>query len=215
MIALIKKHKLSDKYLRSWKLKLLLITAGKKERTTSILIQLLTLIKQSFIMNQRSRRTQNRITPIDILDKCLYELMPAFYIRNTYASGKLYNLPVATTPNRASFTAANWLKNSCYKNDQRFLKIASLLHEEINAVLLKKGSSIDCLNSYINIAIDQRPFSRYINRKKKRGVLSFRKKRFKKLRNKFIHQRLIKKKKRILTRKLNVRFNKKKQRKKR
>jgi len=138
------------------KLKSLLIKSGKKERTNSFLLKLLTLVKH-----------QTKKDPFIVLDTLLFKLAPGFILRRTFVAGKLFNLPVPISDNHAFFMGADYLRKAAFRNTKTFLTVPYLLFNEIKDALQHKGGAYESLKAYIDIALDHRPFSRYIRKKKK------------------------------------------------
>jgi len=227
MISRDFKKYLPDKYKRIDKLKGLLVRSGNKERTNTFLLSLMQTLKTcanlsdnhnslvSFV-SENPLNTLGEKSPFKILDKCLYQLMPAFILRRTFRAGRIYNLPVPISDNRASFMASDWFRKSINTKTSSS-DISLLMARAVGEVLHKKGSARRSLKNYIKIALDQRPFSRYIRKKRKivarskYGYVSFKlRKKYKK--NKRIYRlRRYKKnrsrKRRILMRRFSKRKN--------
>lgn len=138
------KELLPEIYKKCYKLKNLLILHGNRERSTSYMITLLKLLKrEANLKNTRGTlRMLKEKDPKEILDKCLYQLMPAFILRRTIVSGKLFELPVPISPNRAFYMSANWLLKAALKKNKCALTIPQLLTQEIIAVLHRSGSAL-------------------------------------------------------------------------
>lgn len=177
------KNYLPEKYKKVDKLKSLLIRGGNKERTNTFLLRLLQDLKtaatiknnQNFIISFLSKNPLNTLgekDPLKIIDKCLYNLMPAFILRRTFVAGRFYNLPVPISNNHARFMAADWLRKSAFKDVNSPLTVSNLLTRAVAEVLNNTGSAVASLKSYIEIALDQRPFSRYIRKKRKIVAIS-------------------------------------------
>lgn len=172
------RNTLPEKFKKVHTLKSLLIRSGNKERTNTFILRLMHILKLAAKLKNKhhplisitARYPLNVLEekdPIKILDKCLYNLMPAFILRKTFVTGKLYNLPVPISPKRARFMSADWLRKAAFKDNKNALTVPYLLTREIGAVLYKTGSAYASLGEYIDTALDQRPFSRYIRRKRK------------------------------------------------
>jgi len=174
MTSLSIKQKLTTDLVRLKKLKGVLIKSGNKERSHNFLMNLYMILKQGFrgmsVVNKYQLQSFGETKPLAIIDKCLYRLMPAFVLRRVIKSGKPFELPVPISDNHAYFMACNWLLKASLKNNKTALTIPYLLTQEICATLHNEGSALDSLKAYIEIALDQRPFLRYI--KKKRKVIS-------------------------------------------
>jgi len=172
------KNTLPEKFKKVHTLKSLLIRSGNKERTNSFLLRLMHILKLAAKLRNKHHplisitaryplNTLEEKDPIKILDKCLYNLMPAFILRKTFVSGRLYNLPVPISPKRARFMSADWLRKAAFKDNKNALTVPYLLTREIGAVFYQTGSAYASLGEYIDTALDQRPFSRYIRKKRK------------------------------------------------
>jgi len=173
---------LPEKYKKVDKLKSLLIRGGNKERTNTFLLCLLQELKtaatlqdnQNFLISFLKKTPLNTLgekDPLKIIDKCLYNLMPAFILRRTFVAGRFYNLPVPISNNHARFMASDWLRKSAFK-DVSNLPVSTRLTHAISEVLNRTGSAVASLKGYIEIALDQRPFSRYIRKKRKIVAIS-------------------------------------------
>jgi hypothetical protein len=174
MTSPIIKKNLSVQLTRLKKLKGVLIKSGNGERSNTFLMNLYAILKQGF--RGKSVTTKYQLTsfgetkPLAIIDRCLYKLMPAFILRRVIKSGKSFELPVPISDNHAFFMACNWLSKASLKNNKSALTIPYLLTQEICATLYNEGAALDYLKAYIEIALDQRPFMRYV--KKKRKIIS-------------------------------------------
>nr|ADZ99059.1 ribosomal protein S7 [Physarum polycephalum] len=143
---------------------------GNKQRALSSFFGLFKQLKLGIagfpIVDKYPLHTRDVKNPIDALYQSLYNLKPAFLIRRTIKSGRRYDLPVPISENRAIFMAIDWLRKTVFKNNKNDLSFTSLLAREISASLHHEGSAKDFLRAYIDIAIDQRPFSRFIKKKR-------------------------------------------------
>lgn len=172
---------------------------GNRQRAIRSLFKLLTTIKT---------KTSSTQKPLQILYTCLYNLKPAFLIRRHIKSGKRYDLPVPITENRAIFMAISWLRKSVLRNNKNNLPLHNLLANEINATLNQEGSAKDFLKAYIDLAIDQRPFLRFIKKRRFSASKSKRTKAAKRLyRIRLITRKAIRKRKfrsKKIIRKMNI-----------
>jgi hypothetical protein len=168
------KQILSTKMNRLKKLRGVLVKSGNRERSHSFIMSLYTILKQGFrgkvVTNKYPVNSFGETTPLTIIDRCLYKLMPAFVFHKVIKAGKSFELPVPISDNHAYFKACNWLLKASLRNNKTALTIPYLLTQEICATLYNEGSALDYLTAYIEIALDQRPFMRYI--KKKRKIIS-------------------------------------------
>lgn len=168
-------------YPKVYQLKNLLTRKGNLDRANSFLMKLIRLLKiallypkskhfiNSFFPNNQLRKHAER-SSFRILDKCLSLLLPAFILRRTVVAGRVYQLPVPVSPHRASFMACDWLRKAAFRDTKNALTVPYLLAREISVTLNKKGTAWKSLRSYIKVAIDQRPFIRYV--RKKRRIIS-------------------------------------------
>jgi len=174
MISLYKKQKLSIDLTRIKKLRGVMIRSGNRERSQSFLLHLYTLLKQGskkeLVGSRYQSITFDTQKPLAIINKCLYKLMPAFIFTRVFKSGKPFDLPVPISNNHAYFKACYWLLKASLQYNKSDLTIPFLLTQEIYATLHGEGAALGYLQSFIDIAIDQRPFMRYV--KKKRRVIS-------------------------------------------
>jgi len=166
------------KYKRLEKLKSLLTKCGNKERSLTITRKLLSNLRIS--TNGLSNKHKllpfiksNPIfslglkNPIAILNACLFKLMPAFILKRVFVAGKYYYLPVPVSFNRASYFAANALVKAALVNTRGSGTMSEFLIREIGATVHNKGAAYKSLMEYIAIGLDQRPFSRFIRKRRK------------------------------------------------
>jgi len=143
---------------------------GNRQRALSHLCSLLSKIKEgiagSSAFNKYPLSTLDEKSPIQILNKSLYNLKPAFLLRRVYRSGRRYDLPVPISDKRSTFMAIDWLRKSVFKNNKNEQAFPTLLAYEISALLYQEGSAKNFLKAYIDIALDQRPFERFIKRRR-------------------------------------------------
>jgi hypothetical protein len=143
---------------------------GNRQRALSSIFSLFTQLKLGLagfpIVKNYPLHTLDAKNPIHLIHKCLYKLKPAFFLRRIIKSGKRYDLPVPISDKRATFMAIDWLRKTVLKNNKNEHSFATLLAQEISASLHHKGSSYNFLKAYIDIALDQRPFSKLIKRRR-------------------------------------------------
>jgi len=142
---------------------------GNKQRALSSMCSLFSQLKLGLagfpIVDKYPLHTLDEKNPIQIIRKGLYNLKPAFLIRRIIKSGKRYDLPVPISDKRANFMALDWLRKTVLKNNKNDLSFTSLLAREISATLYHEGSAQAFLKAYVDIALDQRPFSRFIKKR--------------------------------------------------
>jgi len=94
--------------------------------------------------------------------------MPSFLLKRTFVAGRFYELPIPINERHAYFMSANWLRKGAFeKKKNNTQTIAVLLAKEILIAEQRKGTASKFLQKYIDIALDQKPFSRFIRKKKK------------------------------------------------
>jgi hypothetical protein len=143
---------------------------GNRQRALSSMFSLFKQLKLGLagfpVANNYPLNTLDAENPIHLIHKCLYNLKPAFLLRRVVKSGKRYDLPVPISDKRAIFMAIDWLRKTVLKNNKNELSFSSLLAQEISACLHHKGSAENFLKAYIDIALDQRPFNKFIKRRR-------------------------------------------------
>lgn len=163
------------------------IKEGNLERASRFISDLNALLKLTYrrgtlIRLKKIRKTKNlvktkqihkRPKPYQILNQLLYKLKPGFIIRRVIVAGKTYSLPVPITNHRASYLACNWLRKAVLSDTKSASTIPNLMLKELINLLKNKGEAVAQLRSYIAIAIDQRPFSRYIRKKRKKRNINY------------------------------------------
>jgi ribosomal protein S7 len=144
------------------------VKKGNSERSLNFLMQLHTFLRIS--VKRRIIRVQGgkRNYPPQVLDKLLYKLKPAFIIRRVIAAGKPYMLPVPISDHRALYLACSWMRKAILQDTKGAATIPQLMLREILNLSRNKGLAVQALSDYIKLAIDQRPFSRFIRRKFKK-----------------------------------------------
>ena len=144
---------------------------GNRDRSITNLFTIFSIITKglnsNFSFNNNYRLFFKNSNPLDILHRALNNLKPAFYLRNYLKSGRMYMLPVPITDKRASFMAITWLRKTALKHNKSKDRFSFLLAREIFAAIFKKGDSFNLLKDYIHKAIDQRPFKRFIRKKRR------------------------------------------------
>jgi len=167
------------KYKRLEKLKSLLTKCGNKERGLTITRKLISNLKTSLKRLPKKHKLlpfikRNPIhslglkNPIGILNNCLFKLTPAFILKRVFVAGKYYYLPVPISFNRGSYFAANALVKAALENTRVSGSMSEFLIREIGATIHNKGAAYKSLIEYITIALDQRPFSRFIRKRRKK-----------------------------------------------
>jgi hypothetical protein len=168
------KNILSEDYKQLKTLRGVMIRRGNRERSHAFILSLYKQLKIGAkgyaTSSQFPFNTLDEKTPLEIILRCLYQLRPAFILRRVFVRGRFYELPVPISKNRACFMACNWLKKAALQTNKNDLTLPTLLVREIGSVFNNQGSSIDSLKAYIDIALDQLPFSHYL--RKRRKVLS-------------------------------------------
>lgn len=108
-----------------------------------------------------------RTKPVEYINTTLSLVKPPFILRRVIAAGKPYTLPVPITDHRASYLACKWLKKGILHDTASATRIPTLMYREFHKTRINKGEGIVQLKKYISTAIDQRPFSRFIRKKRK------------------------------------------------
>jgi len=177
-VSLKYKAHIPKKYEKIDKLRCVLIQRGNKERANSFVFSLCQALKiasnpihnHTDIGNFMAKNPINTLgekNPFNIIDRCLFKLMPAFNLKNTVVAGKLYRLPIPISDNRAAYLATSWLRKAAIADNKNAFTVPYLLAREVGAVLNDNGSACKSLSEFIDIALDQRPFSRYLWKKRK------------------------------------------------
>jgi len=131
---------------------------GNRARAMSMFFKLYTLIKST----QKSSEK-----PIELFNRCLDNIVPAFILQRVVRAGKLYMIPVPISRNRALFMGSYWLRQGALKGNNSALTFPQLLFKELQSALAERGAARDFLHATIETAFDQRPFSHFIRRKRK------------------------------------------------
>jgi small subunit ribosomal protein S7 len=140
-----------------FKFKNLLIKKGKKAKADSLVLKTFFLIKRKLKKN-----------PINIVASVLKSLTPGVTTKKTVVAGRLYHLPSPITKNKALYFSCNWLQKAAMENKE--LKQKSLdfkLADECFKVLKKKSQSLLMLKQHNKTVSENRPFLRFVRRKRK------------------------------------------------
>lgn len=135
----------------------LLVKKGKKSKAASVFFKTLFLLK---------KKTKNN--PINILYSAIKTLTPGVSTRKTVVAGRLYNLPCAISSNKSLYFGCNWLQQSAItsKEGSKTLSLSEKLSSECLKVLKKKGNAILLLKQHNKSVSDNRPFLRFVKRKR-------------------------------------------------
>jgi small subunit ribosomal protein S7 len=135
----------------------LLVKKGKKSKAASIFFKTLFLLK---------KKTKNN--PINLMYSSIKMLTPGVSTRKTVVAGRLYNLPCAISSNKSLYFGCNWLQQSATssKEGSKTLNLSEKLANECLKVLKKKGNAILMLKQHNKSVSDNRPFLRFVKRKR-------------------------------------------------
>ena len=147
---------------------------GKKQRAINYVFNLFNKLKQNAKVPKSSKYQIHKLddnNPIQLIQKCVNNLKPAFILRRIMRAGKVYELPVPITEKRAMFMAFNWIRKTVLNQKKSYTSFTSLLTNEVTSLVFNEGSAKLYLKDYIDTAMDQKPFERYI---KKRRIVKVR-----------------------------------------
>ena len=135
----------------------LLVKKGKKAKAASYFLNTLFLLKKKTKKN-----------PINLLYSAIKTLTPGVSTRKTVVAGRLYHLPCAITTNKALYFGCNWLQESALtsKEGGKTLNLSEKLTIESLKVLKKKGNAVLLLKQHNKSVSDNRPFLRFVKRKR-------------------------------------------------
>ena len=135
----------------------LLVKKGKKNKATFSLLKTLYLLKKKTKKN-----------PINLMYSAIKALTPGISTRKTVVAGRLYHLPCAITNNKALYFGCNWLQESAFntKEGSKTLSLSEKLSLECLKVLKKKGNALLFLKQHNKSVSDNRPFLRFVKRKR-------------------------------------------------
>ncbi|RYY00087.1 MAG: hypothetical protein EOO35_00640 [Cyanobacteriota bacterium] len=135
----------------------LLVKKGKKAKASSIFFKTLFLLK---------KKTKNN--PINTLYSAIKTLTPGVSTRKTVVAGRLYNLPCAISSNKSLYFGCNWLQQSAIttKEGSKTSSLSEKLSNECLKILKKKGNAILLLKQHNKSVSDNRPFLRFVRRKR-------------------------------------------------
>jgi ribosomal protein S7 len=151
----------------------LFIKKGNAERSLNFIIELHSLLRISVKRHIIFIPGSGINYPVQILDKLLYKVKPGFIIRRIIAAGKPYYLPVPISEHRASYLACSWLRKAIIQDTKGSSTIPQLMLKEILNLSKNKGIALQALKDYIKLALDQRPFSRFIRKKFKKRTKQY------------------------------------------
>ena len=135
----------------------LLVKKGKKAKASSFFLKTLFLLKKKTKKN-----------PLNTLYSAIKTLTPGVSTRKTVVAGRLYHLPCAITTNKALYFGCNWLQESALSSKEggKSLSLSDKLSVECLKILRKKGNSILMLKQHNKSVSDNRPFLRFVKRKR-------------------------------------------------
>jgi hypothetical protein len=152
-----------------------LLKRGNKERAIMQFIKLLLEIRR---VSNFLNLTIDKETPDKLLERIIAIIAPGFHLRKLSRGGRIYNIPVPVTKKHSFFVACHWILTSAKLHPQKKLPIYLKILSELKEFTLNKGGAYSSFQSYIAIALDQRPFSRLVRRKKIKHFLRKKKSRF-------------------------------------
>ena len=135
----------------------LLVKKGKKAKAASF------FLKTLFILKKKTKKN-----PINSLYSAIKNLTPGVSTRKTVVAGRLYHLPCAITTNKALYFGCNWLQDSALNSKEggKTLNLSEKIVSEALKVLRKKGNAILMLKQHNKSVSDNRPFLRFVKRKR-------------------------------------------------
>lgn len=140
-----------------------LLKRGNKERATMQLIKLLLIIRR---IPQFEKLTQEIEKPHKLLETIISKIVPGFHFRKLSRGGRLYNIPIPSTAKHRFFVACHWILNSAMAHPQKNYPIYLKILSELKAFSGNNGSTFNSFKNYISTALDNRPFSRLLRRKR-------------------------------------------------
>lgn len=142
---------------------------GKKQRAINYVFHLFNKLKQNAKVPKSSKYQIHKLdnnNPIQLIQKCVNNLKPAFILRRIMRAGRLYELPVPITEKRAMFMAFNWIRKTVLNQKKSYTSFTSLLTNEVTSLVFNEGSAKLYLKDYIDIAMDQKPFERFVRKRR-------------------------------------------------
>lgn len=135
----------------------LLVKKGKKNKAAYFFNKTLYLLKKKTKKN-----------PMNLMYSAIKTLTPGVSTRKTVVAGRLYHLPCAISSNKALYFGCNWLQESAIttKEGNKKLSLSDKLFSECIKVLNKKGNAILFLKQHNKSVSDNRPFLRFVKRKR-------------------------------------------------
>lgn len=167
MVSYVRHRNIPIEFIPFRKLYGVIQRRGNKARALSTMFHLLILMKQVVNKKPSFSIEGDKITSIDYLNQCLTHLSPGFLLTPIRKAGLLYKIPVTISENHALYTASQWLRIGALSTKDSPLSLAQRIFNEIQSSLIGKGTAISYLQKTIDIALDQRPFSGLLHRKRK------------------------------------------------
>ena len=135
----------------------LLVKKGKKAKASSY------LLKTLFSLKKKTKKN-----PLNTIYSSIKALTPGVSTRKTVVAGRLYHLPCAISSNKALYFGCNWLQDSALNSKEggKALNISDKLSNECLKILKKKGNSLLSLKQHNKTVSENRPFLRFIKRKR-------------------------------------------------
>jgi len=134
-----------------------LIKEGKKGRAHRWFFDLISLLKRKI--------KQDSFSSLSI---SLAKLFAGVGIRRLVRGGKLYHLPGPVKDRRIMFSAVHWLLQGSRSSPQNYKLNPTLrMYQELELLSQGQGLSLSLKEKFVALIQDNRPFLRFIRRKRK------------------------------------------------
>jgi small subunit ribosomal protein S7 len=118
-------------------------------------------------------RIKTNKDPFMIIEECVDKLKPIVNLRYKVVSGTIYRLPVTITRRKSYALAIRWLVKSAQQRLEK--SIDRKLYEEFATLIegIAMGGAMNKKEELYKIAILNRPFMRYLVKRKKKSKINF------------------------------------------
>ena len=155
-----KKKKFFDKIQRISVLKGVLIKNGNKERVYKYLLNI-----YKYLKNIKNIPKSLKRKPEKMIEEAIYKSSPFFSYKRIVKAGKLYEIPVPISKNRAAFISSSWIQKIAKKKTSEGSPFYYFVAKEIENILQKKGGALEQYNTYTADGYEKNIFKKLVRRK--------------------------------------------------
>jgi ribosomal protein S7 len=140
-----------------------LLKCGKKARIYKYLLLWCKILKNPRHVIGIPKTLKNK--PLKMIETAIYQCAPFFIYKRIVKAGKLYEIPVPISENRATFMASSWIRKVAQKKTSEGAAFFYFVAMEIINILKRKGGSLEELNKYTADGLEKNIFKKFIRKK--------------------------------------------------